>query len=67
MQNRISWYVRIRSERRQILVFLQRPAATFLPRDQQTVKILLRHAISSLLMVSAKLHDAYQFCVSTKA
>jgi hypothetical protein len=47
--------------------FVHRLATTFLLPDQLTDQILLCHAISHLIMVSAELRDAYQFCVSTKA
>jgi hypothetical protein len=59
-------FARIRSEGRQILVFLQRLTATFLPPNLLTGKILLRHAVSRLQMVSAELRDAYKFCVNIK-
>jgi hypothetical protein len=65
MKNGISWFARICSSRRQILVFVQRLAATFIPPNQLIAKILLCQAISGLLMVSTELRDAYQFCVNT--
>jgi hypothetical protein len=49
-------------------MFVQRlAAATFLLPNQLMDKILLRRAIPRVVMVSAELRNAYQFCFNTKA
>jgi hypothetical protein len=53
--------------RRQVLVFVQHHAATFLPPNQLTEKNFLRHAISHSNSSSVKLIYTWKVCINTKA